>query len=876
MKIKTKITLGFGLLTVLFLVNSLIGLYGTQTLKDSLIYVTGTAWDTADGAMEGSIGIEAEIIGIARTLQRQHAEEPVSQLVSEGQETANEALGRMEGAGLIDQTTVSVIRNLRREFAEKRETLLSSHSSFLKSLNQLEQHFYEFQLLMESAEEVGDSQVEELEGNPEMAISWNGGLREKWSAADGGMEASIGLLKRIYYFQRLVSGKDFDQSIQGLKDARTFLQESMDELIEHPVFIAAKHRMGSRELSFSEWFKQSLNHHDQDFENTVTAYVAYNTALKAYEAASDRLLSKIEEVEELGDSTIEGEVGNITEQSDRVTYLMVSALVIGVLIAVIAASVIVISVSRPITAAVHIAEEIADEHLDVAIDTRSEDEVGALLRSMDRMRDNLRTSIERDRKLAADASRIKEALNVASANVMVADDNNDIIYMNDAAVMMFNNVESDIQRDITDFNANDLIGSNIDKFHKNPAHQHQLIKNLNGTLNSGFEVGGRNMKFVANPVQSKDGKRLGTVVEWSDQTAHVAIQQEIEGLITAARNGDLSSSISLDGKEGFFLGLSEGVNELVSTVAQVFDDIANVMSAMAQGGLQHKMTGKYAGTFREVQKNVNTTIESLNEIVSNIRGSTEMITSGADEISKGNNSLSDRTSQQAASLEQTVSAMEELTSTVRQNADNAQHATQLSDSARAKASESTDIVNDAVTAMEEINVSSNKISEIVGVIDGISFQTNLLALNAAVEAARAGEQGRGFAVVAGEVRNLAQRSATSAKEIKELILDSVNKVEAGSKLVNQSGDALKEIMDSVDKVGEIVAEISTASNEQAQGIDQINNTMTNLDSLTQQNAALAEEASAASVSMNDHAVKMSRQVEFFQSGAHVESAVVVK
>jgi len=220
--------------------------------------------------------------------------------------------------------------------------------------------------------------------------------------------------------------------------------------------------------------------------------------------------------------------------------------------------------------------------------------------------------------------------------------------------------------------------------------------------------------------------------------------------------------------------------------------------------------------------------------------------------------------------------MEELTSTVRQNADNAEQANQLSNGAKNTAQSGGSIVANAINAMHEINDSSSRIADIVTVIDEIAFQTNLLALNASVEAARAGEQGRGFAVVATEVRNLAQRSAVSAKEIKDLIQDSVGKVEAGSKLVNESGEAVEEIVTAVIKEGDIVAEITTASKEQAVGIDQINKTVTNLDDLTQQNAALAEETSAASVSMNQHAREMISQVEFFKLDGSDSSKLVSK
>ncbi len=221
--------------------------------------------------------------------------------------------------------------------------------------------------------------------------------------------------------------------------------------------------------------------------------------------------------------------------------------------------------------------------------------------------------------------------------------------------------------------------------------------------------------------------------------------------------------------------------------------------------------------------------------------------------------------QQASSLQETASSMEELTSTVRDNADNAQQANQVAASARQLAERGGEVVHNAIDAMGQINTASSKIAEIIGVIDAIAFQTNLLALNASVEAARAGEQGRGFAVVATEVRNLAGRSATAAKEIKELIQDSAGKVQAGSELVNQSGETLGEIVTGVKKVGDIIAEIAAASAEQAAGIDQVNQAITSMDEVTQQNAALAEQTSAASSSLYDKAQEMERMMAFFET-----------
>jgi len=341
------------------------------------------------------------------------------------------------------------------------------------------------------------------------------------------------------------------------------------------------------------------------------------------------------------------------------------------------------------------------------------------------------------------------------------------------------------------------------------------------------------------------------------------IEGDIQSLVDAARSGDLNQRIQFDNKQGFFATLSGGINELIDSVENVFSDIAQSMHDMAKGDLTKPITRNYQGTFDDLKQDINKTMANLEQIITQLRESGEVITTASGEISSGNNNLSSRTEQQASSLEETASSMEELTSTVRNNADNAQQANQLAANARRTAETGGEVVRQAVEAMDAINQSSSKIAEIIGVIDEIAFQTNLLALNASVEAARAGEQGRGFAVVATEVRNLAGRSATAAKEIKELIRDSGEKVKVGAELVDQSGENLDEIVNGVKKVGDIVSEIAAASQEQSAGIDQVNMAVTSMDEVTQQNAALAEETSAAAASMSEKAQEMDQLMGFF-------------
>jgi len=292
--------------------------------------------------------------------------------------------------------------------------------------------------------------------------------------------------------------------------------------------------------------------------------------------------------------------------------------------------------------------------------------------------------------------------------------------------------------------------------------------------------------------------------------------------------------------------------------------VVRIATKASDGDLTDRVMVSSNDEIGDMGKAMNTMMDRLAEMVARVIDGSNNISSAAQQISEGNTSLSQRTEEQASSLEETASSMEEMTGTVKQNADSAAEAKQLADANRKRASGGAEVVTRTVKAMGEINDSSNRIADIIGTIDGIAFQTNLLALNAAVEAARAGEQGRGFAVVASEVRSLAQRSADAAKEIKKLIEDSVGKVKAGTQLVDESGKTLEEIIEGTQKVADIVAEIAAASIEQASGIDQVNNAITQMDNMTQDNAALVEEAAASSRSMQEQAAELRDLMSFFK------------
>ncbi|CAD0314276.1 methyl-accepting chemotaxis protein [Xanthomonas hortorum] len=343
-----------------------------------------------------------------------------------------------------------------------------------------------------------------------------------------------------------------------------------------------------------------------------------------------------------------------------------------------------------------------------------------------------------------------------------------------------------------------------------------------------------------------------------------AINQEISRLASAAAAGDFSVRGDTERFQHDFRTMVTSLNHLMATADGNLQSLSALLQSIAAGDLTARMSGEFKGVFAHMRDDANTTAAQLAEIVGRIQHSAISINSAASEIAAGNQDLSHRTEQQAANLEETAASMEELTSTVRQNAEHARQANQLAIGAASVASQGGEIVSKVVGTMAGIEASSRKIADIISVIDGISFQTNILALNAAVEAARAGEQGRGFAVVASEVRTLAQRSTAAAKEIKGLIDDSVQRVTEGSTLVHTAGNTMAELVASVQRVTDIMGEISAASQEQSVGIEQVNITVTQMDETTQQNAALVEEATAAARSMEEQAGQLTEAVAVFK------------
>ncbi len=529
--------------------------------------------------------------------------------------------------------------------------------------------------------------------------------------------------------------------------------------------------------------------------------------------------------------------------------LSLAALLLGLLCARLISS----SIIRPVEGVRKVMVDLAEGHLEVVVPyTGGQDELAEMARA-----------VQTFKEMSTGAVRAGCALDQVTANVMMANTEGLITYVNPALIRMFRTAESDLRQVMPSFDAGTLVGRNYDEFHRRPEHQRQLLGSLTTTHRGQAAAGRRTFQIIANPVVSRLGVRLGTVIEWRDLTDELLIEEEIKGIVEGALHGDLSRRIALEGKSGFFRAISEGINGIAGTVSDVSEELATSLDALAGGDLSQRIDKTYEGVFGRLRNDYNATADKLAEVVGRITEATQTISSAAAEISTGSIDLAERTEQQASNLEETAAAMEQLGASTRRNAENASQANRKAAEAKTAAEHGGTLAGSAVDSIKRIEQASRKITEIIGVIDEIAFQTNLLALNAAVEAARAGDAGKGFAVVAQEVRVLAQRSAQASKEIKTLITASDAQVRDGVEMVQKAGGALGGIVDSVNRVAQMIVEMAAASSEQATAIGEINSAVAMLDETTQKNAALVEETTAAAQSMAGQSRDLKDLMAFF-------------
>jgi len=512
---------------------------------------------------------------------------------------------------------------------------------------------------------------------------------------------------------------------------------------------------------------------------------------------------------------------------ELISIISISALALGLLLSGFIGCTLIRGLSRSLQATQKIADAIAAGDLGSPIDTGRKDEFGALLSAMKAMQDTLKVFVADLDVMAQKHAEgwVKEQLNVPK----------------------FPGIYGKMAQEI-----NELIQSRI-----------AINRKLIGIVNQ-YAKGDFSLDMDVLP-----GETIAiTKIMDNAKKTFLDVNNEIKLLVEAGAKGDFSKRSDAGRFEFMFKGILTDLNKLVETCDVGFNDVLRVANALARGDLTQTITQDYPGLFGRTRDGINDTIDNLKALVGEIKEASDTISTAAREIAAGNNDLSYRTEEQAASLEQTAASMDELTSTVQANTQSAEQASRLAVAASDIAAKGVGAVGQVILTMDDINRYSVKIGDIISVIDDIAFQTNILALNAAVEAARAGDTGKGFAVVAIEVRNLAQRAATAAGEIKALIHDSVGKAQDGGKLVVQAGHTMEEIVNAIRDVTLIVAEIAAASSEQSAGIGQVNQAVVQMDDMTQQNAALVEQAAAAAQSLETQTQHLSGAVANFKLQIH--------
>lgn len=579
-------------------------------------------------------------------------------------------------------------------------------------------------------------------------------------------------------------------------------------------------------------------------------------------------------------------------------------------------------------------EAVSEGNLDVALIERSSSDI--LVRSVNKLITNISglaedvlllsgSAIKGKLNTKADTSKYKgeylniiagingtleavvNVINSMSSSVMIGDEEGNITFVNAANQKLLLDQEYNIRMSLPNFDARSIVGRNIDQFHKNPAHQQNMLKMLTKTHNAQINLGNGIFKLNISPLSDSNGKRIAYVVEWINYTDEANFNKGLDSIISSMTDGELKKRIQSDNLNGVFKETAVNINSMLDQILMPINEAVGVLQQMAEGNLRvkvlgdykgdhaiiknalnttvdmmpfketiavlqavaggdltQKMEGDYKGDSLELKESLNATIDSLNELLEQVAITVDEVTRGAMQVSDASTALSQGATEQAASLEEITSSMSQIGAQTKTNAENANQANILTYEAKEAAEKGNKEMEQLNKAMAEITESSRNISKIIKVIDEIAFQTNLLALNAAVEAARAGRHGKGFAVVAEEVRNLAARSASAAKDTSELIENSIKTVENGSILAMRTGEALEEIKNGSIKAADIVGEIATSSNEQAQGISQINEGLSQIDKVTQTNTASAEESASASEELSGQANQLKIMLSKFK------------
>ncbi len=587
------------------------------------------------------------------------------------------------------------------------------------------------------------------------------------------------------------------------------------------------------------------------------AFAAYRQAVAGQIDARRRMSAAQANVVAICDAAI----AEATSAMQALHRFGVTAIILCVLGALGAGTVISMvtarSITRPLRGLTHSVARLAKGDPAAVIPALERaDELGDMARSMEVIRET-----------GTAAVRAQETLENAGAAMIMVDPDGQITHANRAFKRLVETARNDVGAELSGFTAETIEGLALERFHNLPQLQPISLMALTSETSCLLAAAGRTFELQLNPVFSDGGGRLGTVIEWWDQSQRLQVERDVEAMINAAATGQFGQRLATAGLDGFLLVLSDSINRLVAAVDLGIKECVAMMAALATGDLTCAMRGDHHGAFGRLQDDSAAMQLALTGIVRRIHEASEALRQAADEIASGSTDLASRTDAQASFLRETAASMANVANMVKQNTAGAEKANDIAVSARSSANAGDALVGRAVAAMARIQTSSTRVTEIVDVIDDIAFQTNLLALNAAVEAARAGETGKGFAVVASEVRSLAQRSATASKQISELIAATVQEIGDGVDLVREVGDGLGSIRSAVNALADLVADIAAASQDQARRLAEVSEAVSSMDQVTQQNAALVEQTSASVRSQVDQVNQLKELLGFFRLGA---------
>ncbi len=511
---------------------------------------------------------------------------------------------------------------------------------------------------------------------------------------------------------------------------------------------------------------------------------------------------------------------------------------------------ITVLIKKPLRYTGKVLKNVGEGKFNDPVDSGKSDEIGKLMTDLKTMQIMSGFNVHTVSQALRETNRVKAALDCAKVNIMMVKSDNSILYINQAMQKMLDEVAGTLQAVLPKFDSKNIVGQNMDIFCEDGTQQCELLVSHNDSRRTTLEINGLTLINIATPVYDEQGGRMATVVEWQNRTTEVEIENEVAAIVEAAASGDFSQTINETGKQGFYLKLSQGINQVLSTTDTSIEDVVRVLRGLATGDLTQKMEKDYNGVFALLKDDVNSTVDRLSETIGKVYRGADSSAGTSSEVSSTAQQLGDGSSQQAASLEQISSAMEQMSANIKQSADNASQTEQIAHKAAQDADDSGKVVVEAVGAMKSI-------AEKISIIEEISRQTNLLALNAAIEAARAGEHGKGFAVVAAEVRKLAERSQQAAGEIGELSGNTVT-------LAEQAGEKLAQLVPDIQKTAELVQEISVASREQDAGSDEINRGLQQLDAVVQQSATSAEQLANSALELSAQVEQQRAAISFFK------------